>query len=988
MIKRVLLVLAAMVFCLPPVAAMATTSETAAEGELTVVVNDSFTLTFANKVRLSQVLDAALEQHQGAVYWPNARLAMVAGEQSKQDELEAQRMQLISALRQLSQEWLEAGERERAAQALSLAQQFSRMVLAWQPLPAINFEAARLYTEQNPLLPAGVYHLYLPKRIPELHVYGLTRSTGRQPVLPQQTVRGYLKAHQDNDLLWPDASRSEAYVLTGAAAPSIKRWASHNANNEQLLPGALVFVGFDETLVPLTLRSYQLQQQLAQLNQQATALLQHWWADPSAQLMDSSVMRTAEKVPSPSHWQRLDLSPSRTYYGGVGLLQTPTARMAEEGEFTLGYADMQEFRRYSATLQLTPWLETTGFYVRVPNRLYSPYPGFSGNNMYTDKGFDLKVRLLKERDYWPELALGLSDFAGTGLFSSEYLVASKRWGAFDVSLGMGFGRLGTRDNIPNVFCEVSDSFCHRQGTTSGMGGKPEVGDWFNGPAALFGGVEYQTPINGLRVKLEYEGNDYSQDSAGVDINPSSPINVGVMYRPYDWLDVQLSYERGDILSFGFTLRTNLNTLSQFKRMPEKTAVAQTAQVPSLEEVRWQAMRQRMRKEYAYSSSAFAVSDDGRTVTAYANPYRLRDGQDAVERAARVMAAELPESVETFEIVEQSMFMPQVATRVSAQALREQLNYEHLERPPEQVTETFERVEPTDRPDWESPLWRDASPYRFKPSFGFQPFFFQDFGSPETFHFYQLGLKASASHWLDEKTWVVADVGLNLANNFDKFNFKVDAFDDLPLERVRTYSREYLSNDLWLDTVQATRFERFSDTVYGMAYAGLLERMFAGVGGELLWRPIDSPLAVGVDVNWVKQRDFSGALGLRDYSAVTGFVTAYYQMPWLSDSMLQVGVGQFLAEDKGAAIQFQRRFDNGVIVGAYAHLTNVSAEEYGEGSFTKGVFINIPFDIMTIKPSRQRMHIGWVPLSRDGGQRLHRKIELYGVTDARSPYFVR
>ncbi|RUO37118.1 YjbH domain-containing protein [Aliidiomarina taiwanensis] len=958
------------------------------EPEVKVILNDTLTFTYTEPVRLSQVLDTALQHHTEDVYWPAARLSMVAGAQSKQNELEQTRLDLIGQLRELSTGWLAEGKREQAAQALSLAQQLSNILLAWQPLAAMSIEAARLQVE-NPLLPFGVYHLYLPKRVPEFYVYGLTRSSGRQQVIPQQTLRGYLHAHQTNDLLWPDASKSEAYVIQGAAAPQLQRWASHNARNDQLLPGTLVFLGFDETLVPVTVRSYKEQQALAKLNEDIAELLRHWWADPSAQLMDSAVMRTAEEqVPAFNNWQRQDLTPSRSNYGGVGLMQTPTARMAEEGEFIIGYMDMQEFRRYSATLQVMPWLEATGFYVRMPHRLYSGSPGFSGNNIYTDKGFDIKLRLLEERDYWPELAVGLSDFAGTGHFSSEYLVASKRIGAFDLSLGLGFGRLGTKDNVPNPFCEVSDSFCHRTGTTSDMGGTPEVGDWFNGPAALFGGVEYQTHIDGLRIKLEYEGNDYSQDRAGIDINPNSPINVGLMFRPYKWLDLQLSYERGEIFTFGFTLRTNLNTLSQLKVQPEKVAVTQTPRAQRLDEVQWRDMSRQIRKQYAYSSTDFTVSDDERTVTAFANPYRMRDGQEAVERAAQVMAAELPPSVETFEIVEQSMFMPQVTTRIPAKDFRDQLTYQHLERSPDQVAETFQRVEAQERPSWDDAAWQNASPYRFKPSFGFQPFFFQDFGAPETFHFYQLGLKASANHWLDEKTWLVADVGLNLANNFDKFNFKVDAFNYLPLERVRTYSREYLSNDLWLDTVQATRFERFSDTVYGMAYAGLLERMFAGVGGEVLWRPLDSPLAVGVDINWVKQRDFNGAFGLRDYSAMTGFVTAYYQMPWLSDSMLQVGVGQFLAEDKGVALQFQRRFDNGVIVGAYAHLTNVSAEEYGEGSFTKGVFINIPLDIMTIKPSRQRMHIGWVPLSRDGGQRLHRKIELYGVTDARSPYFVR
>ncbi|STL49430.1 putative lipoprotein [Escherichia coli] len=35
------------------------------------------------------------------------------------------------------------------------------------------------------------------------------------------------------------------------------------------------------------------------------------------------------------------------------------------------------------------------------------------------------------------------DIGGTGLFDAEYLVASKAWGPFDFTLGLGWGYLGT-----------------------------------------------------------------------------------------------------------------------------------------------------------------------------------------------------------------------------------------------------------------------------------------------------------------------------------------------------------------------------------------------------------------------------------------------------------------------------------------------------------------------------------------------------------------
>ena len=61
-----------------------------------------------------------------------------------------------------------------------------------------------------------------------------------------------------------------------------------------------------------------------------------------------------------------------------------------------------------------------------------------------------------------------------------------------------------------------------------------------------------------------------------------------------------------------------------------------------------------------------------------------------------------------------------------------------------------------------------------------------------------------------------------------------------------------------------------------------------------------------------------------------------------------------------------------------------AEEFGEGSFTKRFYISIPFNVLTIKPSTSRSQIGWQPITRDGGQELKHKSQLYEITDARSP----
>ncbi|WP_167347667.1 YjbH domain-containing protein, partial [Type-D symbiont of Plautia stali] len=136
------------------------------------------------------------------------------------------------------------------------------------------------------------------------------------------------------------------------------------------------------------------------------------------------------------------IGPSQSDFGGVGLMQTPTARMAKEGEFSLNFRDNDQYRYYSASLQLFPWLETTVRYTDVRTRRYSAVEGFSGNQSYKDKAFDVKLRLWQESYWLPEVAVGSRDLGGTGLFDSEYLVATKAWGPFDFTMGIGWGYLG------------------------------------------------------------------------------------------------------------------------------------------------------------------------------------------------------------------------------------------------------------------------------------------------------------------------------------------------------------------------------------------------------------------------------------------------------------------------------------------------------------------------------------------------------------------
>jgi len=182
-------------------------------------------------------------------------------------------------------------------------------------------------------------------------------------------------------------------------------------------------------------------------------------------------------------------------FGGVGLLQTPTARMAPEGTFSFNANRTSPYSRYSISMQPVPWLEGSLRYIAITNRRYSQNEEFSGDQSLKDKAFDFKFRLLQESYWRPEIALGLRDLAGTGLFSSEFVVANKRFHDLDFSLGVAWGYIGNRGDLRNPLGLVKDKYDSGEAATVGTGGDFSIDNYFRGRPAVFGGVEYLSLIH-------------------------------------------------------------------------------------------------------------------------------------------------------------------------------------------------------------------------------------------------------------------------------------------------------------------------------------------------------------------------------------------------------------------------------------------------------------------------------------------------------------
>ncbi|MFA0565324.1 YjbH domain-containing protein [Vibrio sp. 10N.222.51.C8] len=716
--------------------------------------------------------------------------------------------------------------------------------------------------------------------------------------------------------------------------------------------------------------------------------------------IDSSSIR-AEK----SSFDDTEYRTSQMNFGGVGLMQMPTGRMAPEGEFNFSASFNNEYYFYNVSLQVMPWLETTIRYTQVQDLLYSggmdqdcSQNSFSGCTKYTDKGIDFKLRLIEEGYYLPEVSVGMRDFGGTGLFDGEFVAATKRFGPVDFTLGMAWGYMGTSGNFTNPLCKASDKYCDRPSDTKGNGGSVDFERWFKGDAAIYGGFEYQTPYKPLTLKLEYDGNDYSQDfpvvRGGVDMTQHTPWNVGAVYHFTDWGSAKVSYERGDTLTLGLDLSTNFNEMYSVWRDTE-TAELRPSGVDTVDDIDMAALAEELETIAGYEQAQILVDDNSIVVKGTQVKYRDRD--IALERGATVIANAVPSYIDTYKIIENDKSMELTETTVNAQAFKAAANNRYLNAQTSDATNTHELKRK------KSVIYHDGRE-RFDVSI--TPHLAQSFGSSENFYLYSLGLYTNASFWASNSIELSGSLYVNLIDNYDKFNYEIPTDGTAQTARVRTLFRSYADEAIRLDRLQLTWFEDYGHGIYTQAYGGYLESMFAGVGGEILYRPFNQNWAIGADMTAISQRDPESWFGTFDeelqyhekdqayYKVIdkgtTGFITGYYTPQWdfLSDTLLKVGVGKFLAGDIGTRVDFSKQFKSGVIAGAFVSLTDMTTEEYGEGSYTKGFYVSIPFDLVTVKPSSSRAGFTWLPITRDGGQVLNKQYNLFDQTDARSPWFQR
>ncbi|MCK9389367.1 MAG: YjbH domain-containing protein [Sulfuritalea sp.] len=679
--------------------------------------------------------------------------------------------------------------------------------------------------------------------------------------------------------------------------------------------------------------------------------------------------------------------------GQTGLINMPSARIEPDGTWTLGFSYARPYVSLYGNLTVLPFMELTLSGRRI---MYTP-AAFGPNSDYgdnKDKRADIKLRLWSESEWLPEVAIGAQDFIGTRLFGAEYIVGSKRLtDSLDVSLGYGrktLTPLGATDT---------------GGTVSR-----------NRLAGVFGGARLKLNDE-LALVAERDPIDYSKEpnvaTSRIDQRRGN-TSVGIEYR-HEWLGVQASHQ-GNEWSLNTFVQVPLNKREFLPKFNEPEPYARLTARPSL--AQWQAggpertLRRALDAE-EFGGVAIRMGDDGVLHLQLGHP-RISQMARAVGRAARIALLLSPLETREIRITYLQGPLPVVTYaffdldrlrryfngQITRRDLAETVDIRYAEAVPH-LKQSAKRDagaetpltgfdEERERPFITSSMSDDESGHvlalrrrdRDLGSFELIPF---KLGSvvndPSGFYQFQVFSELAWSKRLGDNLFLDTGANLRLYDTFQEAALANSNNSLLP--HVRTDVSRYIkASRLRLDRFTVSQYYHLAPRWYGRVSAGIYEMMFSGVGGQVLYMPENAHWAADVAVDAVRQRDFSGWLKHQSYSTVTALGSLHYRFPM--GFKTSVRAGKFLARDVGARIEMSRRFTSGMELGGWLTVTDnqdlTASGSTGKPYKDKGVFLNIPFEIMMPKDSRARGSLALAEWNRDVGKTVDSPNDLYRMME--------
>ncbi|MDR7052271.1 membrane-associated phospholipid phosphatase [Duganella sp. 3397] len=716
--------------------------------------------------------------------------------------------------------------------------------------------------------------------------------------------------------------------------------------------------------------------------------------------------------------------------GQSGYINTPSAVVEADGTFSVGYGYDSPYGQLWVTSTVLPFLQVTGRYVSitgVPAFGEGEYEYGKGYGRYKDKVIDGKARLWQEGSWVPSVAVGVNDVFGTELFRSQYAVATKTLGAaknVEVSVGYGDKRIdglfaGARwtpashprwslvaeynsvDYKQDYKPEQTGAARRRKGPAVGLEYRwgwlglqasrgrdnftvnafvsipfgereyipkiyeppvfedkdpitpPAIPEWRDDPgyrADLIRALAAQdfkntrVELNGNTLHITLTNNRISNMGRAVGramrtVLAFLPEGVTAVNVTYTKLDQPLTtYEFFDLprLKDYFAGKIDRQTFAEgvLVRYPNRDDVISDEQQAWLTDLKDDNIGKPNGAVPAVASSAVPVAVTGAPAV--------------LPSAVSVAAVAIPESSGD----------PAAAFGAAAPKTDGTLRFE--------VGHEGDAVQVTSED-------RESNRFKLAPKLGF---FFND---PSGAFRYSLSAAATYDRRISSGLYLNTAASMSVIETVSA----VTQPSNSNLPHVRTDIAKYMGeNRFALSRVLLNKYANPAERLYVRGSVGLYEDMYRGVGGQVLYLPKNSRWAVDLSVDALQQRGYKRLLDSLDYKTVTAIASLHYKLPY--GMTVTARAGRFLAKDEGVRVEFKRRFQSGIEIGAWYTHTNgndittpgTPAKPYQD----RGVFLSIPFNRLLPMDSQGTAGFSLSPWTRDVGQMVASPGDLYDMVE--------
>lgn len=606
-------------------------------------------------------------------------------------------------------------------------------------------------------------------------------------------------------------------------------------------------------------------------------------------------------------------------HGSVGLINMPTARFYDESSFGITAYDGTPDQKVTLTSSPFDWLEASFFYTNIQGL---PYPGYEYQD-YKDKGFNAKVRI-KEQGIFPALAVGVNDLAGTGFYSSEFIVGSYELNEVDFHFGIGWGTLNGKNDFKNPLSLIDERFEKRPTEFEDKGGQFQPSRYFSDDSvSAFYGLSY---IFNDRTLFKFERDTTSTDSQINYQLPKSDFSFGFEYRVNKNLSVGIFSERDNFYSLKFIYKQN----------------------PKREVPRYKYKKSKIDK----SSSSYNkfISNLGNNGI----------GVNKIIKNGKVLGVDITQFThKNIDVINEIIDQAKTDSNVTEEVL---INYKIVDL--DVVGNYDNSFEDSSEQIY---LRVPERGFNTNTKFNFRPFL----AAREGFFKGALLIENDFEYLFKDNLIFSSNLKYSVWNNFD--DLTIPARDTYPAQ-VRSDVKDYLrgfNDGIVIGRAQIDYFKTLKENHHIMFSTGIFEEMFNGFGFEYLFFAEKRNFAVGFEIFEVYKRDYKLQFGMLDFNNTTGHINLYHRNYKVIPFDTKISYGEYLAGDIGTTVQLSRSYANGVDFGVFASFTDVTSAQFGEGSFDKGIFFNVPIVGNFINYS-------WRPLTKDPGAKLIRKNNLYDL----------